>query len=223
MVARDDRPTIAIDIDEVLARSVEMLIDWHNSTYSTSLEQSDFTSYQYWEVWGGSPEECVTKVREFYSSAHYDRIRPVEGAREALEALLPLYRFVVVTSRQHVIADRTREWLDNFFPGIFSDVYFGNHFAGPGESQKSRSKQDMCKESGALLLVDDSLSYCSGCAAAGLRAVLFDLDAAYPVRAHACALLCLVRTRALITFRVCSGGRQRSSRTGLCACTAGER
>jgi hypothetical protein len=48
---------------------------------------------------------------------------------------------VVVTSRQHVIQDVTLDWLDAHFPGLFSEVYFGNHFALQGAS---RSKSDIC-------------------------------------------------------------------------------
>jgi hypothetical protein len=49
---------------------------------------------------------------------------------------------VVVTSRQHVIQDLTLEWLDRHYAGLFSEVYFGNHFALQGASRK---KSDICK------------------------------------------------------------------------------
>ena len=39
---------------------------------------------------------------------------------------------MVVTSRQHVIQDATRQWLNKHFEGIFEDVLFGNHWCARG-------------------------------------------------------------------------------------------
>jgi len=50
---------------------------------------------------------------------------------------------VVVTSRQHVIQDATLEWIDRHYPGLFQEVYFGNHFALEGVSRK---KSDICRQ-----------------------------------------------------------------------------
>lgn len=49
---------------------------------------------------------------------------------------------VVVTSRQHVIQDATLEWIDQHYPSLFQEVYFGNHFALEGVS---RQKSEICR------------------------------------------------------------------------------
>lgn len=64
------------------------------------------------------------------------------GAYEALARLSAAADLVVVTSRQHVIQDVTLQWIDAHYPGLFSEVYFGNHFALTGASRK---KSDICK------------------------------------------------------------------------------
>ena len=64
------------------------------------------------------------------------------GAFEALNRLQQNCDLVVVTSRQHVIQDVTLNWLDRHYPGLFQEVYFGNHFALQGTSRK---KSDICK------------------------------------------------------------------------------
>jgi uncharacterized HAD superfamily protein len=46
----------------------------------------------------------------------------------------------------------------------------GNHYGTEGVK---RSKPDMCKDIGAVLLIDDSLDYASQCAEAQLDAILF--------------------------------------------------
>ena len=64
------------------------------------------------------------------------------GAFEALGRLSSSCDLVVVTSRQHVIQDVTLDWIDRHYPGLFQEVYFGNHFALEGTSRK---KSDICK------------------------------------------------------------------------------
>jgi hypothetical protein len=66
----------------------------------------------------------------------------IAGAFETLGRMSAHCDLVVVTSRQHVIQDLTLEWLDRHYAGLFSEVYFGNHFALQGASRK---KSDICK------------------------------------------------------------------------------
>lgn len=49
---------------------------------------------------------------------------------------------MVVTSRQFVIQKPTLKWLDLHYPGIFSEVHFGNHWALEG---KSKPKSEICR------------------------------------------------------------------------------
>ncbi len=53
---------------------------------------------------------------------------------------------MVVTSRQHIIQDVTLQWIDTHYPGLFDEVYFGNHFALTGTSRK---KSEICRSIGA--------------------------------------------------------------------------
>lgn len=101
------------------------------------------------------------------------------GARRALERVARRSGadLVVVTSRQHVIQDATLAWLDAHYPGLFRDVYFGNHFALSGAS---RSKSEICRAAGAHVLVDDNPGYAVDCARAGLHVLLYDWGGAYP-------------------------------------------
>jgi hypothetical protein len=64
------------------------------------------------------------------------------GAHGTLTQLASSCELMVVTSRQHAIQDLTLEWLDRHYAGLFSEVYFGNHFALQGASRK---KSDICK------------------------------------------------------------------------------
>lgn len=67
-------------------------------------------------------------MHAFFETRFFEQMAPIPGAREALAQLSERFRFVVVTSRQHVIRESTLAWLDTHFPGVFHDVLFGNHW-----------------------------------------------------------------------------------------------
>lgn len=97
-----------------------------------ALTPDAFHSYHFSEVWGGTDDEARLKMDAFFASTHFDRVAPLSDAARTLRALTPFFRFVVVTSRQHVLEGRTRGWLARHFPGVFEDCVFGNHYGdGP--------------------------------------------------------------------------------------------
>ena len=170
------RPVVAVDVDEVLGRFALQLCAFHNGTYGTSLTPENFCCYNFHEVWGGTREEADTKVRMFLSSPYFLKgnsgrgIPIIEGAAEVLRKNSQRFELHVVTSRQHVIEEHTRAWIDAYYPGIFEELHFGNHFSDEGEV---RSKSDLCHSIGAVAIIDDNLIYATECAAAGIRTFLF--------------------------------------------------
>lgn len=164
------KPVVAVDIDEVLAFFIPALANFHNFNYGTSLTSENFVSYQFHEVWGGSKEECSSKVELFFESTHFETIEPIPGAFEALKKLQADFDLQIVTARQHKQEQLTREWVGKYFPDIFTAFHFGNHYATSG---RSRSKPEMCAEIGALLLIDDNFIYATQCAKVGIPVILF--------------------------------------------------
>jgi hypothetical protein len=126
-------------------------------------------SYRFCDVWGGTNEEATEKVHTFFESSYFlEDLEPLDGAAAALERLSAKFRMVVVTSRQHCIAEATMQWVEKHFPGKFQKVYFGNHWArdcpDPEKMNSSkRTKLQMCQEAGAIALIDDSASYAKEC------------------------------------------------------------
>jgi TFIIF-interacting CTD phosphatase-like protein len=64
------------------------------------------------------------------------------GAYHSLQRLGQSCELVVVTSRQHCIQQPTLDWIEQHFPGVFSEVHFGNHWALEG---KSKAKSEICR------------------------------------------------------------------------------
>jgi len=107
----------------------------------------------------------------FYASVHFtEKLHPIPHAFATLQKLKEDYDLHIVTSRQFAIQDLTLQWVEQHFPGIFSEVHFGNHYSREG---KVRSKPEICRDIGAVLLIDDSLQYAMHCYKAEIPVLLF--------------------------------------------------
>lgn len=112
------------------------------------------------------------RVHEFFKTSYFKSgIHPIPGAHKALHKLSKFCNLSVVTyvpirefiqklemteiavinlglsdvlyrSRQNAIKDHTIEWIEKYYPGLFTEIHFGNHFALNGES---RPKSDICR------------------------------------------------------------------------------
>jgi hypothetical protein len=165
------KPILAIDIDEVLAQFIPTLAVFHNEVHGTNYTAESFVSYEFHRIWGGSVLECNAKVDAFFESKYFkEDIIPVPGAKESLLILKEDFELHIVTARQHKYETQTREWIQKYFPNIFTTFNFGNHYSTEG---KSRSKSQMCNEIGAIMLVDDSALYAQQCSLNGIPVILF--------------------------------------------------
>lgn len=164
---------IALDIDEVLAELLEAFIQYHNSTYGTDATKKDFFSYNYWEVLGGTKEDMIKKVIEFYDTSYFQEIKPVSGAQEVTSRLAQQHQLTVITARQTIITAETEKWLDRYFPQCFSSINFTNQWCSKG---KARLKSSVGVEKDIELMVEDSLMHAYDCAAAGITVLLMDMD-----------------------------------------------
>ncbi|CAM9385413.1 unnamed protein product, partial [Hapterophycus canaliculatus] len=165
------KKVIAVDVDEVLGQLVLKLCAFHNDRHGTDLTPESFNSYHFHEVWGGEREEADEKMRQFFESRHFlDGLPVVEGAADVLRKHARDFDLQIVTSRQDILQEHTRKWIDDHYPGIFGELHFGNHFSTRGEV---RSKPDLCNMIGAVMIIDDNMIYATECAAAGIRTCLF--------------------------------------------------
>eukprot|EP00887_Chlorella_sp_A99_P002944 scaffold24.g2944.t1 len=172
------RLRVAVDVDEVLGRFVHSLNKFLEEAYGLQHEVGDYWVYEFARIWGCSADESNHRVHTFFQSHHFaGGIEPIPGAYDSLSRLRDACELVVVTSRQHVIQAPTLEWLQSHFPGVFSEVHFGNHFAMSGASRK---KSEICAAIGADVLIDDNPSYALECAQAGIRVLLYDWQHSYP-------------------------------------------
>ena len=116
---KPQRKTVAVDLDQTLAHTLEAMVLWHNQVYNTAYTFADFDTYDFHKVWGGTAEEACAKVRQFYQSPHFEQIQPIHDF--ALEALKMLkkrkFSLVIITSRQQFISEDTKKFVDKHYPG----------------------------------------------------------------------------------------------------------
>ena len=174
-------PVVAVDVDEVLGAFLAAFCRFVNEHRAAAaaggaaapppLSPSDFASYHFSGALGMGDEEASRLVQLFFRSRHFLReLAPLAGAREVLERHASSFRFVVVTSRSLDIADATREWLDAHFAGCFAAPPLFGCAYGAGVR---RPKSELCRELGAVMLIDDQTAYAREASGAVERVVLF--------------------------------------------------
>jgi len=169
---------VAVDVDEVLGSFLAALNKFIADRYSWNHTVSEYHVYEFFRIWNCSRERANYLVHEFFATHYFqDGIQPIPGARDALQNLSSFCSLSIVTSRQDAIKNHTLEWIEKYYPGLFEQIHFGNHFALEG---KSRPKSEICRSFGAQVLIDDNPRYAMECANDGMRVLLFDYDNSYP-------------------------------------------
>ena len=158
---------IATDLDDVLA-DMTPFIDFHNSTFNTSLTISNFTSYYLRHVLKISREEEWKRMRQFFNSPYFQQILPLEGSVEAVRYISKKYEIAVITSRPRFVRKNTEEWLGKYFPAI-QKVYFTADFP-----REKRKKSRICLELRAETMIEDRLDYALDCSKSGIKVFLLD-------------------------------------------------
>lgn len=143
---------IFIDIDEVLAEFLRGFCTFHNSTFSSSLTWADFHSYRFNTVLNCTRREAVRKIDLFYRSRNFLEIEPVDGAIAALKELRN-HTLCVMTSRPKRLEKTTRAFLDQYFKGLYSELFFARGYPGC----TLLSKEELILKEKGELAVDDFL------------------------------------------------------------------
>ena len=161
---------IAIDVDEVLTPFLPTMMKWKPP--KTKLTKYP---YVYRTIYGTTEKESQKLVRDFYQSSEFRDLRPIEDSQKVLTQLKKENKLYVVTARQTCIQKQTEEWIEKWYPGIFTDVILTN-----GYTENEIKKVDVCKILNIGLIVDDNLWTCTECMDGGIKAVNFIGDPVYP-------------------------------------------
>ena len=166
------RLLIATDLDDVLVDLVTPFTDFYNKKHLTRITKKDFVNYDFSQVLSVESQEGERRVVSFLKSSQFEEIQPFSDAVDITKILKRQgHKLVVITSRRPFNQGYTREWLQHYFKGIFSGIYFShNHFVGGTE----KTKGDICEERGVDLFIDDILEYCVQVNQKGIWSFLFN-------------------------------------------------
>ncbi|KAG8896725.1 hypothetical protein FRB99_008690 [Tulasnella sp. 403] len=177
---QDAGPIIAVDMDDVLCMTAAALTDFlEKRTLGNTLGQVHHPSIP-------SPymSDCYTETRKkldtFHRSPAFENVDPVPYAAEGLRGLKDLgFRLKIVTARSWEYREVTEAWTARCFPDTFEEIIFTSNYAVVDDAQRlanpyaGRSKAEVIKMIGAVLLIDDSLENATICAEENIHVLLF--------------------------------------------------
>lgn len=171
------KKVIAVDIDDVLADSTDLIRVFANRATGLQLEPHHYAvPGPYWSYYehvlamnGVADEELRKKILEEWISNH-DETKPMQGAVEALTVLSQKYTIVLITARDPKIRSDTEDWLKKHFAGLYDDLHVIGNFK---VVDKPKSKGQVCLEVGASWLIDDNPEHCKSAIEHGLDTLLF--------------------------------------------------
>jgi uncharacterized HAD superfamily protein len=162
---------IGVDLDEVLADYLTAVLKYYNSAHGTTWKREDFFSYDFWEVWGGTRESMIEEIYAFYQTSYFKEMQVIAGASAGIKELKKDNELFIVTSRQDDIAEVTRQWVEQEFPDIFTEIYFVNGYSRSGQR---RTKVEVCEQLEIELLIEDQVKYALECVSDNRKVILFD-------------------------------------------------
>lgn len=172
----DEKRTIAIDIDDVVANMMAYAQDWAGGKSGITLDADDYyTDDEYWHfydsIWRRHKLPDDVSYENFHNklAVHHLDMGLIEDAGDSIRALNQRFNVIFITSRAPVLYDQTRKWLDkNIDPSI--PVYLSAHKL---LNSQAMSKGELCVDLGASLLIDDNIDNCQSALDNGVEAILF--------------------------------------------------
>lgn len=165
---------IGIDIDETLAASAPVFIDYSNRTFGTKFDVCDY-SENWAGMWGVDFDELNKRAEQYYKSGIMLEYKPISESREILSRLKNEHKLIAITARPDICKSDTYSWIDRHFSEIINkdDLYFTGAWNNVDEKSLHHSKGDMCKMLGVDLLIDDQPKHCIGASQNGITSLLF--------------------------------------------------
>ncbi len=166
------KPTVAVDIDDVLALSVDKFIEWSNARFGTNIKFDDYV--EDWSLlWNISQTETTKRVNKMYKEGLPARYSHVSEAVEVLNKLKTDYELIIATARRSAEHQITRDWIEKHYPAVFKNVHFAGIWDEITEHSPKKTKARLCRELGVDYLIDDQIKHCLGASGVGVKALLY--------------------------------------------------
>ena len=169
------KPIIAIDIDDTIAESTETLRKLVNERNGVDLPSQAYTvEGEYWgyyeRVWAANGLSGVSHA-DFADEMATDQshVPLLPSAHYAITQLSDAFHIILITARDRSWELATQRWLKQHFDGGDIELYFTESH----KNSEAMTKGQLCKERGAVVLIDDNIEHCEGAVKEGVEAILY--------------------------------------------------
>ena len=160
---------IAIDIDEVIVEFVEKYLEFVESRGVRRVDYEDVFCYELWEVLGIEKDLVVKLFDEYNFTEYFKKHDFVEGAREGVVFLRDNHDICFITARPKDRIKETKDFIMNEFGVLGDRVLFSGDIIREG-----KNKDEICRELGVGVIIEDNGSSSLEYAENGLRVLLLD-------------------------------------------------
>ena len=160
---------VAIELDEVLFPFIKPMM----KHFQKDLPQQRYFHYTHGDLLNVGDCDCRKMIRSYFDSERFSLIQPIKGSQPILRLLKPGFKKVyVVASRPLYMREKTEEWIDFHFPGIFDDLIFASNYL----NRRELEKYDICTSLNIDTLIDDDEIDCAVCLNNGMNVIHFAGD-----------------------------------------------
>ena len=173
----------AIDCDDVIVATGQVLIDAYNERYGTSMGLEALYNDNNNEAWGvESRSEATVRMNNLLRDGVSSDLAPTQETIDALKQLASLDELHVVTGRQSFMESATRRMIDTYLPDVFRSIEHTNYHTEEGSNVLVRTKGEVCAVIGAHALIDDHVAHGISVIESGVQEVIIWGD--YPWNRH---------------------------------------
>jgi uncharacterized HAD superfamily protein len=166
------KKVLGLDFDDVTVDFNKAFYAWHNQHFGTKVPYGEIVSYDICAMLGISERLMLERTNTFLHK-HHTEVRPIAGVYAALRQLSSEFELHVITSRCESLKDVTLGLLGKHGLEFFTQHHFTNGF-NTKYPERARKKLDVCKEIGAICLVEDAPKHCIDVASGGVKVLMPD-------------------------------------------------
>ena len=167
------KPVLAIDIDDVLYPFSSKFLTFVNVILGEHKTLDDIGNRQFEEMYNLTRAETLQFIKYFMNiEREMDYIEPIHGSISTIQELAKVFDLQVVTARYSCYAEQTQDWINKYFPGLFSKIHYCE-FNGANPSEGKTSKLKVCREIKAVCLIDDNVHNTFEVASGNIPCILF--------------------------------------------------
>ncbi len=164
---------IAIDLDDTLVPTVEMLV-------KEMFKDKKFSLFKgYHSISNLSFEEkglLYIYIRQTINKQDIEDFKPIEDSVSVIKKLAKEYELYIVTARNHDVKDHTQKWVNKYFPKCFKEIIFSKYHR---PEKFFKTKGEICKEKGIDLIIDDNYEHIIDCNKYNIKTIVFNHNNKY--------------------------------------------